>query len=417
MTSSGRGSPTVHPAVPAGIGGVDDVFRRLAGRRYALLPLTGPSAVFTEVQGRGPGVSTTPAALAALISSIAAVGVLQPVLVEERPAPSSAGGAAGAADAGGAGPQRLLVAGEQRLRACRWGAVHDPANPHFAQLPAVVCEGPLTEEDRRIWQLIENVSREDLQPGELAAGLLLTRCTMLADQLTASGHPPPAAVLGVADPVARLRALYQLRAEAAPHLGAPWTRVLAGLGVQLSDRKARTVVAAFAALPRELSADLDAAKVSLATRTNLVQLGRGRRDAAAEMWAAVRAAGRLDLLPAAVDLAQRDPSLPAAAAVSAADRYRREADAARAAALRSPQPAPGPTSGSARAGQLAVTAAIRAVRALTAELRSGRRLPGYDAGSLRLLSAEIRQLLNPAAPPSLTASTASTALTAVEGAP
>lgn len=378
----------------------DDVFDRLSGRRFELLPLSGVGAAFTEVQGRGPGPSTAPAALASLISSIATVGVLQPVLVEERPRPG-----------GPNGPQRLLVAGEQRLRACRWGAVHDPGNPHFQQLPAVVCTGPLTDEDRRVWQLIENVSREDLQPGELAVGLLLTRCTLLADRLTATGHPPPAAVLEPSDPVDRWRALDQLRAEVAPEVGAPWPRVLAGLGVQLSDRKARAVVAAFASLPRDLSSDLDAAKVSLATRTTLVQLNRGRRDSAAEMWAAVRAAGRPDLLPAAAELAHRNPGLSPAVALSTAEQHRREADAARAAALRGTRPAPGsarPAEGPT--AQLAVAAAIRAVRTLLQQLRGGARLSSYDAGSLRLLGAEMRSLLG-------TGSTVPSASTAEVAAP
>lgn len=37
---------------------------RLRRRRFELLPLTGPGAAFAEVQGRGPGESTAPAALA-----------------------------------------------------------------------------------------------------------------------------------------------------------------------------------------------------------------------------------------------------------------------------------------------------------------------------------------------------------------
>ncbi|MEX0657695.1 MAG: hypothetical protein WD080_01040, partial [Egibacteraceae bacterium] len=54
--------------------------QRLTRRRFELLPLTGPGAAFTEVQGRLPGASTTPEGLAELISSIATVGVLQPIL-------------------------------------------------------------------------------------------------------------------------------------------------------------------------------------------------------------------------------------------------------------------------------------------------------------------------------------------------
>jgi hypothetical protein len=73
-------------------GGVSDVERvdplaltrrlesseRLRQRRFELLPLTGPTAAFTEVQGRAPGGSTSLEGLGELISSIASVGVLQP---------------------------------------------------------------------------------------------------------------------------------------------------------------------------------------------------------------------------------------------------------------------------------------------------------------------------------------------------
>ena len=58
---------------------------RLRQRRFARLPLRGDGTPFTELQGRVPGDSTTPADLADLISSISTVGVLQPVLVEEIP--------------------------------------------------------------------------------------------------------------------------------------------------------------------------------------------------------------------------------------------------------------------------------------------------------------------------------------------
>jgi len=86
---------------------------RLRQRRFELLPLSGPAASFTEVQGRSPGDSTSTEGLAELISSIATVGVLQPVLVEEM-----AGGKA-----------HRLVSGERRLRACRRGAVLDRPAP------------------------------------------------------------------------------------------------------------------------------------------------------------------------------------------------------------------------------------------------------------------------------------------------
>src|SRR6266851_951877 len=145
-------------------GSARDAARRLSAspylsqRRLELLPLSGPGSVFAEVQGRRPGASTAPEDLAELVSSIASVGVLQPILVERLPDGSL-----------------RLVAGERRLRAARWGAANLPPNPHFEAIPAVVCPGPLPEEDRRTWQIAENLVRTDLAPGDLAAALVFER--------------------------------------------------------------------------------------------------------------------------------------------------------------------------------------------------------------------------------------------------
>ena len=117
----------------------------LSQRRLELLPLSGPGSVFSDVQGRRPGASTTPEDLAELVSSIASVGVLQPILVERLPDESL-----------------RLVAGERRLRAARWGAANLPSNLHFEAIPAVVCPGPLPEEDRRTWQIAENLVRVEV---------------------------------------------------------------------------------------------------------------------------------------------------------------------------------------------------------------------------------------------------------------
>ncbi|MEX5636679.1 ParB/RepB/Spo0J family partition protein [Parafrankia sp. FMc2] len=450
-------------AAPAGAGtgagmspGPVELARRLASsprlrhRRYEMLPLRGAGAVFTEVQGRTPGDATTPAALADLISSISTVGVLQPVLVEERAAPPGP-------------PARLLVTGERRLRAARWGAVHLPDNPHFAEIPAVVCPGPLSEEERRVWQLVENLAREDLRPGELAAALLFERCAVLIPRLLAAGRPVPREVLTLDDPVARWRALERIR-DGDVGVGAPWGEVLARLGLQLSERRARQLHAALAALPPDVSEQMDEAGVTLATRLRFAALNRGRAHAADEIWSAVRAAGRTDLLPGALIQRQAVPDLDAAGAVERAAAVRAAGNAARAAALTRPSPAPvgcaqpRPASGAGMApvvtpsarpepgaasvetvgveadggegGPLpddpapalrpAVDAQVRvdlpvpadqaepagrpvsadqagaaraALSEICAALRAGRAVARYDAGSLRLLATELLRLL------------------------
>lgn len=350
---------------------------RLRRRRFECLPLTGPGAVFTEVQGRGPGSATAPANLVELISSIASVGVLQPVLVEELP-----------------DGQRRVVAGERRLRAARWGATNHPDNPHFASIPAVVCPGPLSEEERRVWQLVENLAREDLQPGELAAALLYERCAVLVVKLLNAGVavPRPAATLD--DPVERFRALDRLRVDAGlHHLGAPWTEVLRRLGIQMREEKARQLVRAFATLPEELSDQMDAAKVALATRLEYLRLGRGRAEAAAELWEAVSKRQRPELLAAAVREQLEHPDLEPEEAVDRATELHEAADRARA---RAQSTGPEDPDGGGLVEPEVVAEALVCLRRLLSALRAGAELSRYDAGSLRLFAGELAGALGEA---------------------
>lgn len=412
-------------AGPAGVAARLASSPQLRQRRFQLLPLRGPDAVFTEAQGRTPADTTTSAtALADLISSIASVGVLQPILVEEHPATA------------GATPSRLLVAGERRLRAARWGAVHLPDNPNFAAIPAVVCPGPLAEADRRVWQLVENLAREDLQPGELGAALLFERCAVLVPKLLAAGRDIPAQVFTLDDPVQRWHALDKIRGTDAT-VGAPWEEVLRRLGLQVSERKARQLHQALAALPAEVSTDMDQARISLATRLRLAALERGRATAGMEIWEAVRAAGRPDLLPGALAQRQTHPDLDTASAIEAADAVRAAGNAARAAALTRPSPAPptvpvappaaaqdgfgeahdtetpraaaqhdptepsdAPSTPTAPAPSRHVDASPvrRALTDLLGQLRAGAQPSRFDAGSLRLLAADLLALLDQPSP-------------------
>jgi ParB family chromosome partitioning protein len=41
----------------------------------------------------------------------------------------------------------------------------------------------LSEAERQTWQLVENLAREELQPGELAAALMFERCALLTVKL------------------------------------------------------------------------------------------------------------------------------------------------------------------------------------------------------------------------------------------
>ncbi len=226
-----------------------DRHESLKTRRFELLPLRGDGAAFTDVQGRGWGgdPTTSPAELADLISSIGAVGQLQPILVEELP------------NAGG----RRVVSGERRLLALRWGSINQADNPHFDNVAAVLVDGPLTEEERRCWQLVENLARAELKPGELAAALMYERCAVLASRLVDVGVDVPPSVMAHDDPIQRFSALDRVRREAGQHsLGAPWREVIQRIRIQLSEHNAQKLVRAFRALPGDLSA-LDAMHANL----------------------------------------------------------------------------------------------------------------------------------------------------------
>jgi ParB family chromosome partitioning protein len=338
----------------------------LSQRRLELLPLSGPGSVFAEVQGRRPGASTAPEDLAELVSSIASVGVLQPILVERLPDETL-----------------RLVAGERRLRAARWGAANLPPNPHFEAIPAVVCPGPLPEEDRRTWQIAENLVRVDLAPGDLAAALVFERCAVLTTKLLAAGVPVPGSTVETEDPLQRFRELERIRLEAHLHkIGAPWEEVLARLGIQMGADSARQLYRAFSSLPAEVSTDMDAAGIGLATRLDYLRVDRGCRDAARELWEAAKARGRPELLSGALRQRLQHPGLDVAAALGVAEAHRDDANRARARALR-----PEPTA--ELEDPATVAAALEVMRALVAQLRRGFRLSRYDEGTIRLCAEEI----------------------------
>jgi ParB family chromosome partitioning protein len=369
---------------------------RLRQRRFELLPLRGPGAPGTDVQGRAPGDSTVPRELADLISSIAEIGYLQPILVEEI-------------SSGDGPPRRLLALGERRLRAGRWGAVHMSDNPHFSTIPAVVCPGPLTEEERRVWQLVENLAREPLTPGEQAAGLLFHRCAVLVGKLLGAGRPVPAEIYAIDDPAERFRALERLRAGDL-RCAAPWSEVLERLGLQMSPRKARELVRAFEFLPRDLVEDMDAHKVALHTRIRFVGLRRDQASVADEIWAAVKSRGRPDLLAAAVaEAGHPETAGEAERVVDAAEKARDLANLARSEKLRTREDDPAGASGTGSSGPggvgqppaaaldtAVVSEALGVLRQLSTQLREGARPGRYDSASLRLLAEQILQLLDAA---------------------
>lgn len=356
----------------------------LPERRFEMLPVHGDGAPHTPADPRGHGASSSPAGLSELISSIARHGVLQPLLIEETVLDGEV-------------LDRRVVTGSRRLRACRIGGIDAPENPHFQQIPALVCRGPLTPEQRTSWQISENVSREDLPPGRLGAALLTARTDMLIAALTADGHEPE--LLETEDVLERWRALDSWRIQHAPRITAPWASVLVTLGISFGPRKARLLAAAFAALPPEVSTDMDAHHITLATRTTLVKAAAGQREFAEDIWAAVKQLGRPELLSAtshaiADGKSVRDALAAAADLHDGANEARRLAnsrpDVPDLTQLVGDEPAPTrATSGPAQVPAASAEHAAETLRNLLTELENGQSIDRYLAGTLRLLAGKL----------------------------
>lgn len=390
---------------------------KLRQRRFEMLPLRGQGSPFTEPHARNPSDSLPPAELADLISSMSVIGLLTPILAEEI-------------TVGGKAPTIRLVAGERRLRAMRWGAVNRPDNPHFQALPAVVCPGPLSEEERHMWRFVENFAREPLKPGEQAAALLYQRCAILVGKLLKAGKPVSQEVYAIPDPAERFLALEKIRGTDSS-CAAPWSEVLDRLGLQLNERKASELVRAFRALPRDLTEEMDEAAVRLNTRIKFAELRNGRAQAAAGIWAALKSSKRLHLLPTAVNVGLEEPELGPEEIITEAEERQDTANAGRRAKLTrvptqtedqkeaeesddadavaeaaaqldhriepaatpaetAPEPAPADPAPSRPAVEAnTIRAALDGVRVLLAEVRAGKEIARYDRGSLRLALREL----------------------------
>lgn len=335
---------------------------RLRHRKLETLPVE--KGIFVGSQGRGWGTKTTtaPSQLVDLITSIGTSGVLQPILCEEVDG------------------QYRVVSGHRRLAACRWGAVNVVGNSNFTDIPAIVVPGPLSEEERRAFQLIENLGRADLQPGELAAALLYERCAVLAELLAELGDTPPKAVTTLEDPLLRWDGLEQFRVQAGYHsVGAPWTAVLKRLGMEMSADRCKQLYRAFRSMPPEVSLEMDAAEIALSTRQDWARLHKGSTQAALDIWAAVQEQDPT-LLRRAVIEATQHPTTDPQQAVAAASAFRSEANAARSESQRRTNPYSAPTTPDAHH---VVEAAINSLQALAELIGSGAALSSDITSSLR----------------------------------
>ena len=146
---------------PSGLGrGFYDIFNdnNLSDSKKAAAELIRVSAI--EPRHDQPRKTFEREALEALADSIAAYGVLQPIIVRENPT------AEGTYE---------IIAGERRWRAAKMAGL--------SEIPAVVYDG----DELRAAQvaMIENVQREDLNPVEeaLGYGALIDRFGLTQDQL------------------------------------------------------------------------------------------------------------------------------------------------------------------------------------------------------------------------------------------
>lgn len=354
----------------------------MATRRFKQFDVAGEESIFTQVQGRGWGNESTMSTskLEGLISSISAVGQLQPVLLEQLPDGTL-----------------QLVFGERRLRAMRWGATNQPDNPHFKSVAAVIVDGPLSGDDKFRWQIVENMARDDYKPGELAAALLYARAGMLTARLKGEG-----VVVDVQldDPVERWDALNKIRTEHNLHtLGVRWDEVIAFLGISLSEYRAKQTVAAFRSLPSELSAEMDAEDVALASRREFISLSKGRQDAANEIWAALKEREQTHLLTRSCQEAATHPEAEIGEVIDLAEKAHDrtpelhvEAGAGEEAVGLSSQAG----ADDSFLCDAAADTAIRSLAELLGLMRSGAKVSGYRQGTVLLHCREVLQLVDAA---------------------
>lgn len=346
---------------------------RLKSRRFIQLEFGTADAdrIFTQVQGRGWDAATalSPEELEDMISTIGTIGQLSPIQLEHL----------------SDGTYRL-VAGERRLRAMKWGNTNHPENPHFHQIAATVVDGPLTDEDRLTWQLVENLARQDLKPGELAAALLYERCAVLATRLVSNGTPIPTKVNTIDDPIERWEALDKLRLDAGhTGIGAPWPEVLKRIGLQLSPNRAKRLVAAFRAMPQELTAEMDETEISLHSRQEWLRLRNGRQEAADEIWEAIKTSGRPELLTSASAAALAHPDADVDDILELAEHQHDRTPAT--------EPSEGDHEDPPAAVLVSAEAAIAEIEALLVKIRQGHTPEGYERGSLVLKTRELLSYL------------------------
>lgn len=259
-------------------------------KNLVYLPISGEGAPVLVPQARSSQMGEDD--LWELISSIATHGVLQPILVEVRD------------------KDFVVVAGERRLRALRWLAERHPDNEFvLAGVPSFVVEKTFEESERRSIQVAENLVRADLSVSEMGAALLWVRCGLVVEKLVEEGFSVPDEILSEGNVASKWGKLEEFRIAAGAHgVGAPWSEVIASLGIQLSPYRAQLLARAVSGLPPGVGEEMDARNVSLHSRIKWLKLSEADPERADDLWEQLKEREMDGYLSAAVDAAWDDPS-------------------------------------------------------------------------------------------------------------
>ena len=299
-----------------------DVSDRMVRAEYELLPLLGDGQPTVRPQIRAySSQALTPEGLDQLVQSIAAVGQLQPIIVERMP-----------------GEGDVLIAGQRRLQAMQLGAQQYPDNPHLAKgIRALVVEGPLGVYERRAVQLAENLARKDLSQVDKGRALWLSRVSLLRDRIVDAGADIPDWEELLADrirdvpdalddPSERFKAVQAWKQKHAPDLaqvGARWDEAARALGMDIAEETARDIARVFRDLGEQRMEVLDELGATTRTMRAARELtNRGLGDAVDEINARVAELTETEpgvdsnrVVEDAFRAVKEDPEVPAATAV------------------------------------------------------------------------------------------------------
>ena len=140
--------------------------------------------------------------------------------------------------------------------------------------------------------------------------MIFERCAILTAKLEEKGAAVPLNLLAMADPIQRWTSLNKFKGGAGyTQVSAPWSEVIQRLGLRLSEDKVVQLARAFSQMPPELAEEMDAAQIKLSSRLSYLKLARNHKDAADELWAAVKAAGKPHLFTGAVREALEHPDI------------------------------------------------------------------------------------------------------------